>query len=58
MEDAVTNFFVNGNAWVRADFHLHTKADKEFKYDGEDNSLPLFNFLWFKFQASYSPANP
>lgn len=24
--------------WVRADFHLHTRADKEFKYLGEDNS--------------------
>ncbi|EGU6979672.1 hypothetical protein GOZ66_25055, partial [Vibrio parahaemolyticus] len=39
MEDAETNAFVNGNAWVRADFHLHTNADKEFKYDGEDNSF-------------------
>lgn len=24
--------------WVRADFHLHTRADKEFKYSGEENS--------------------
>ena len=23
---------------LRADFHLHTKADKEFKYNGEENS--------------------
>ena len=22
--------------WLRADFHLHTKADKEFKYSGTD----------------------
>lgn len=21
---------------IRADFHLHTKQDKEFKYDGSD----------------------
>lgn len=26
--------FENGMTWLRADFHLHTKADKEFKYDG------------------------
>ncbi|MBF9001504.1 TrlF family AAA-like ATPase [Vibrio nitrifigilis] len=39
MEDVETNAFVNGNAWVRADFHLHTNADKEFKYNGEDNSF-------------------
>ena len=31
--------FVNGNEWVRADFHLHTKEDYEFKYDGEPNSF-------------------
>src|SRR5438270_4322530 len=31
--------FAHGSAWVRADFHLHTKADKEFKYDGDDNSF-------------------
>ena len=24
--------FENGMAWLRADFHLHTKADKEFIY--------------------------
>ncbi|WP_198527813.1 hypothetical protein [Pseudoalteromonas undina] len=39
MEDVKTNPFLNGNAWIRADFHLHTKADKEFKYNGEDNSF-------------------
>ncbi len=31
--------FKNGSAWIRADFHLHTKADKEFKYDGEENEF-------------------
>lgn len=25
--------------WVRADFHLHTRKDKEFKYSGEENSF-------------------
>ncbi|MDR2449488.1 MAG: AAA family ATPase [Prevotellaceae bacterium] len=31
--------FQNGSTWLRADFHLHTKADKEFIYAGEDNSF-------------------
>ncbi|GAA0005547.1 hypothetical protein BDS110ZK4_25280 [Bradyrhizobium diazoefficiens] len=31
--------FAHGSAWVRADFHLHTKADKEFKYDGDANAF-------------------
>ncbi|MCF6183818.1 MAG: hypothetical protein L3J56_04170 [Bacteroidales bacterium] len=31
--------FENGSSWLRADFHLHTKADKEFVYDGEENSF-------------------
>ncbi len=25
--------FPNGGAWLRADFHLHTRADKEFSYN-------------------------
>ncbi|WP_417612116.1 TrlF family AAA-like ATPase [Parasphingorhabdus sp.] len=29
--------FMHGSQWLRADFHLHTKSDKEFIYDGEDN---------------------
>ncbi|MCP5299070.1 MAG: hypothetical protein H6954_05135 [Chromatiaceae bacterium] len=36
MSDWKDNPFEHGNAWVRADFHLHTKADKEFKYDGKE----------------------
>jgi predicted ATPase len=32
-------FFPHGTEWVRADFHLHTRADKEFKYSGEDNQF-------------------
>lgn len=31
--------FKHGSAWVRADFHLHTKADKEFSYSGEENAF-------------------
>jgi len=31
--------FKNGSTWLRADFHLHTKADKEFDYSGEENSF-------------------
>ncbi len=29
--------FLNGGRWLKADFHLHTRADKEFIYRGEDN---------------------
>lgn len=28
------DFFSSGMRWLRADFHLHTKADKEFLYSG------------------------
>lgn len=31
--------FPFGGDWVRADFHLHTRADKEFKYSGQDNEF-------------------
>ncbi|WP_457576248.1 TrlF family AAA-like ATPase [Desulfomarina sp.] len=27
--------FLQGSRWLRADFHLHTKADKEFLYPGD-----------------------
>ncbi|RCK80159.1 MAG: PHP N-terminal domain protein [Candidatus Ozemobacter sibiricus] len=29
--------FAQGAQWVRADFHLHTRADREFKYTGDDS---------------------
>ncbi|MFA0000448.1 TrlF family AAA-like ATPase [Vibrio lentus] len=29
--------FSHGSEWIRADFHLHTRADKEFKYSGSEN---------------------
>lgn len=31
--------FQNGATWLRADFHLHTRADKEFTYIGEENDF-------------------
>jgi chromosome segregation protein len=31
--------FENGSVWVRADFHLHTKADKEFTYGGKESDF-------------------
>ncbi|MFH1527942.1 MAG: TrlF family ATPase, partial [Bacteroidota bacterium] len=30
--------FENGATWVRADFHLHTKADNTFPYNEDPNS--------------------
>ena len=39
MADNAPTVFQNGSAWVRADFHLHTRKDKEFKYDGSDNEF-------------------
>ncbi len=38
-EQDVNKIFRYGAAWLRADFHLHTKADKEFKYTGDENSF-------------------
>jgi chromosome segregation protein len=34
------SFFAHGSRWARADFHLHTRRDKEFKY-----ALPENNFV-------------
>lgn len=34
MENSI---FKQGSEWIRADFHLHTDADKEFIYAGETN---------------------
>jgi ABC-type lipoprotein export system ATPase subunit len=33
----MTDLFLYGAAWLRADFHLHTRADSEFKYTGDEN---------------------
>ncbi|MDQ0457714.1 TrlF family AAA-like ATPase [Rhizobium paknamense] len=29
--------FEHGAQWIRADFHLHTRADREFKFTGDDS---------------------
>jgi predicted ATPase len=34
MENESKNIFENGATWLRADFHLHTKADNEFDKSG------------------------
>ena len=39
MEMKENELFRNGAIWLRADFHLHTKADREFSYSGEDDSF-------------------
>ncbi|MGY6560096.1 MAG: TrlF family AAA-like ATPase [Nitritalea sp.] len=39
MENATKNIFENGATWLRGDFHLHTKADKEFSYTGTENDF-------------------
>lgn len=31
--------FENGSTWLKADFHLHTRADKQFTYTGEEHSF-------------------
>lgn len=34
-----TSFFAHGSRWVRADFHLHTRRDKEFKDAGTEQDF-------------------
>ena len=36
-----SNFFIHGSRWVRADFHLHTRRDKEFKDDGSEQDFAV-----------------
>lgn len=38
MENGTKNIFENGATWLRADFHLHTKADIEFDEKGFDEN--------------------
>lgn len=33
----ISPLFKYGSTWIRADFHLHTLADKEFSYQGDPN---------------------
>lgn len=34
-----TSFFVHGSRWARADFHLHTRRDREFADTGEERDF-------------------
>lgn len=38
-KSAFFNSFQYGSSWLKADFHLHTRVDKEFIYSGEENSF-------------------
>lgn len=38
------NIFKNGARFIRLDCHLHTKSDKEFKYEDEENKF-LENYI-------------
>ena len=37
--DAENNVFEHGSTWLKGDFHLHTRADKEFNYQGPANEF-------------------
>ncbi|WOI56082.1 TrlF family AAA-like ATPase [Palleronia sp. LCG004] len=39
MSEAIQKLFEHGAPWLRVDFHLHTRADKEFRYGGEENQF-------------------
>jgi hypothetical protein len=34
-----SSFFAHGSSWVRADFHLHTRRDREFKDSGTEQDF-------------------
>lgn len=38
-ESDIHNLFEHGSVWLRADFHLHTQSDREFKYSGAENDF-------------------
>lgn len=38
-EQNIQSVFENGATWLRADFHLHTIKDKEFKFEGNPNDF-------------------
>lgn len=39
MNNMNTDIFKHGAQWLRADFHLHTKADDEFDYNRNENDF-------------------
>ncbi len=50
MENETNNIFENGATWLRGDFHLHTKADKEFDFKGNENDFCRFYIEQLKSQ--------
>ena len=38
-ENTQNKIFAYGARWLKTDFHLHSRADKEFKYTGESNNF-------------------
>lgn len=42
--EACNDVFPEGSRWMRADFHLHTRMDKEFTYDDVDEEY-LLNYI-------------
>ena len=42
MTEEQRELFRNGSTWLRADFHLHTNADKEFVYTDDPNFYHSF----------------
>jgi len=36
------DIFINGSVWLKADFHLHTDADNEFKYEGKNQYITAY----------------
>jgi len=49
-ENKKHKIFTNGSTWLKADFHLHTKADKEFTYTGAENNFIKTYIARFKEQ--------
>jgi hypothetical protein len=39
LENQNPAIFNYGSVWVRADFHLHTRKDKEFEYSGDESQF-------------------
>jgi chromosome segregation protein len=44
-QQAATPIFANGSQWLRADFHLHTQADKEFTPKAASNGEFASNYI-------------
>ena len=39
------DIFNNGSRWIKADFHLHTRADSEFKYEEKDDTNFIVEYV-------------